>query len=134
MLVGENMDAAEVLGGIFLLTIGILCVVPLPVDGWFIWGPLDAPMGAIVVLIAGGLIVLGVCLVVAGFRSKKKSPMREVVGGVCLIFSFLICFAGLAAESETWTIVFLVFGIGFLVIGLVLVGVRKVAKKAMPKS
>lgn len=128
----ENMDAAEVLGGIVLLMIGVLCVVPLPVDGW-IW-VLDVPMGELEMLIVGVLIVLGVYLIVAGFRSKKKSPLREVVGGVCLIFSVLICFAGLAADSETWTIGFLILGISFLVIGLVLVGIQKVAKKAMLKS
>ena len=133
MCVVENMDAAEVLGGVFLLIIGVLIVIPLPVDGW-IWIPLDAPMGELELIIAGGLILLGVYLIVAGLRSKKKSPMREIVGGVCLIFSFLICFAGLATENETWTTIFLILGIGLLVIGLILVDITKVAKKAMPKS
>ena len=127
------MDAAEVLGGVFLLIIGVLVVIPLPIDGW-IWLPLDAPMGGLELIIAGGLALLGVYLIVAGFRSKKKSPMREVVGGVCLIFSFLLCFAVLGFEGEIWATVFLILGIGLLVVGLILVDIVKVAKKAMPKS
>ena len=127
------MDAAEVLGGIFLLIIGVLVVIPFPIDGW-IWIPLDGPMGELELIIAGGLILLGVYLIVAGFRSKKKSPTREVIGGVCLIFSFLLCFAVLAVEGEIWATVFLVLGIGLLVVGLVLIDIMKVAKKAMAKS
>ena len=115
------MDIAEVLGGISLLMIGVLAVVPLLLDGWFIWFPPDPSVTAIVIVTAVFLIILGFYLIVAGFRSEKKSHIREVVGYVCLTFSSLIFFAGLATESETWTTVFLILGFGSLIVGAVLV-------------
>jgi len=123
------MDIAEVLGGVFLLILGVLVVVPLPLDGWFVWFPSDPSMTTLIVGIAVFFIILGFYLIVVGFRSEKKSQIGEVVGYACLIFSCLILFAGLATESETWTAVSLILGIGFLIVGIVVVG-RKEKKKA----
>jgi hypothetical protein len=78
-------------------------------------------MTTLVIAVAVFCIVLGFYLIVAGFRSEKKSQMREVVGYACVIFSCLVLFAGLAAESETWTTVSLILGIGSLILGAVLV-------------
>jgi uncharacterized membrane protein HdeD (DUF308 family) len=66
------MDIAEVLGGIFLLIIGVLAVVPLPLDGWFIWFPPEPSVTALVIVIAVFLMILGFCLIVTGFRSEKN--------------------------------------------------------------
>lgn len=133
MRVEENMDIAEVLGGIFFLILGILAFVPLPIDGWF-YEP--TPGIFVIALVAGSFfIILGGYLVVAGLRSKKKSPTREVVGIMCLMLSCFILFIGLFAESEIWTRVFLILGLGFLVVGVgaFLVGFRKAARKSTPK-
>jgi hypothetical protein len=115
------MDIAEVLGGVFLLILGVLAVVPLPLDGWFVWFPPDPSMTTLIVGIAVFFIIIGFYLIVAGFRSEKKSQIGEVVGYVILIFSCLILFAGLATESETWTTVSLILGIGFLIVGIFVV-------------
>lgn len=115
------MDIVEVLCGIFLLILGILAVVPLPLDGWFIWFPPDPSMTTLVIAVAVFCIVLGFYLIVSGFRSEKKSQMREVVGYACVIFSCLVLFAGLATESDPWTTVSLILGIGSLIVGAVLV-------------
>ena len=122
------MDIAEVLGGVFLLILGVLAVVPLPLDGWFVWFPPDPSMTTLIVGIAIFFIILGFYLIVAGFRSEKKSQIGEVVGYGILIFSCLILFAGLATESETWTTVSLILGIGFLIVGIVVV-IREEKKK-----
>lgn len=126
------MDIAEVLGGILFLTVGFLLVVPIPLDGWFY----GSTLGASVIGSVGGIffIVLGFYLIVAGFRSEKKSQTREVVEVMCLILAFLFSFAGLIAESETWARVFLILGVGSLVVGIGLVGIRKIAKKATRES
>jgi uncharacterized membrane protein HdeD (DUF308 family) len=84
------MDIVEVLCGIFLLILGVLAVVPLPSDGWFIWFPPDPSMTTLVIAVAVFCIVLGFYLIVAGFRSEKKSQMREVVGYACVVFSCLV--------------------------------------------
>jgi len=115
------LDIVEVLCGIFLLILGVLAVVPLPLDGWFIWFPSDPSMTTLVIAVAVFFIILGLYIVVVGFRSEKKSQMREVVGYACVIFSCLVLFAGLATESETWTTVSLILGISSLIAGAVLV-------------
>lgn len=127
------MDVEGIVGGVFLLTIGILVVVPLPLDGGVIWLPPDLLMTAVVIASAGVLIIVGICLIVSGFRSAKKSQPKEVVGSTCLILSFFVLFAGFVAESEIWAGASLILGVGFLVVGIVLVGVRKVVKKARRK-
>jgi len=115
------MDIVEVLCGIFILIVGVLAVVPLPFDGWFIWFPPDPSMTTLVAAISVFFIILGFYLIVAGFRSEKKSQIREVVGYASLIFSCLVLFAGLATESETWTTVSLILGVGSLIVGAALV-------------
>ena len=127
------MDAGEVIGGVFLLIVGVLCIVPLPLDGEFIWLLPDGPFATIAIVAAGICIIFGVFLIVAGLRSKEKTPTREVIGGVFLLLSFLVCTAGLAADSGTWTTIALIFGVGFLVIGLILVDIWNFVKKAMLK-
>jgi hypothetical protein len=122
------MDAVEVIGGIFLLIIGVLAVAPLPIDGWFIWFPSDASMTTVVVVAAGFFIILGTYFVMAGYRSKKKSPIKEVVGGGFLLLSFSTFFLGSVTENEAWTTIFLILGVGFLVVGVVLVGAKTVKK------
>lgn len=128
------MDIAEVLGGIFLLAFGVLVAIPLPLDGWY-YGPTPE---AFVIGLIGGIffIVLGSYLIIAGFRSEKKSQMREVVGTISLILSFSILFVGLVIESEFWQRVFLILGVGFLAAGVAafLTSARKVAKKTTSKS
>ena len=115
------MDIVEVLCGIFLLILGVLAIVPLPLDGWFIWFPSDPSMTTLVIAVAVFFIILGLYIIVVGFKSEKKSKMREVVGYGCIIFSCLVLFAGLATESETWTTVSLILGISSLIAGAVLV-------------
>jgi len=127
------VDAGEVIGGVFLLIVGVLCIVPLPLNGEFTWLLPDGPFATIAIVAAGFCIIFGVFLIVAGLRSKEKTPTREVVGGVFLLLSFLVCIACLAAEGGTWTTIALILGIGFLVIGLVLVDAWNFVKKAVSK-
>jgi hypothetical protein len=123
------VDIEGIVGGIFLLTIGILVIVPLPLDGGFIWLPPDPTITAIVLAVASLLIIVGTFLIVAGFRSTKKSQPRKVAGATCLLLSFFILFAGFIAESEFWAGVSLALGVGFLVAGVFLVGIRETTKK-----
>jgi len=115
------LDIVEVLCGIFLLVLGVVAVVPLPLDGWFIWFPPDPSMTTLVIAVAAFFIILGLYIIVVGFRSEKKSQVREVVGYACVIFSCLVLFAGLATESETWITVSLILGTSSLIAGAVLV-------------
>ncbi|UCC33473.1 MAG: hypothetical protein JSW53_00210 [Candidatus Bathyarchaeota archaeon] len=120
-----RMDATEVIGGIFLLMIGVLTTAPLPFDGWFYE---SFPEFAATAL-AGGifLILLGSYLAIAGFKSKEEASRMETVGAICLFISFIILLAAFVAEDGVGAGVSAIAGWAFLVVGVgtVLVGRRR---------
>lgn len=128
------MDVTEVISGIFLLMIGILAAAPFPFDGWFYE---SFPEFAAIALVCGiFLILLGSYLTVAGFKSKEEASRIDTVGASCLLISFIILLAAFVAESEIWTWVAAIVGVGFLVVGVgaVLVSERRAKKKETEHS
>jgi len=123
------MNVTEVIGGIFLLTIGILAAAPFPFDGWFYE---SFPEFAAIALVCGTfLVLLGSYLTIAGFKSKEEASRIDTVGASCLLISFIILFVAFVAESENWARVSAIVGVGFLVVGVgaVLASERRVKKK-----
>ena len=123
------MKAAEVLGGIFLLIIGILSAAPFPWDGWFYE---EFPEFAALGLVCGiAISLLGSYLIISGFKSKKKSRRIDTIAALCLLLSFIILFTAFMTESGILAWSFTIIGVGFLIVGLgaVLISERGTAKK-----
>ena len=110
------MEAAEVLGGIFLLMIGILVVAPLPGNGLLYQ---DFPEFTAVSLICGSvIIILGLYLTVVGLRSKKRSDRLDIMGAFCLLLSFITLLTALITEDGIWVWIPLIIGVGLLSVGV----------------
>ena len=122
------MEEAEVLGGIFLLMIGILVVAPVPGNGWFIE---EFPEFWAIGLVSGAIIfIFGSYVTISGFKSKKKSQRLDTIGAFCLFLSFITLFIALITESGIWSWSLTITGMGLLIagVGAVLVGERRTAR------
>lgn len=123
------MEAAEVLGGIFLLMIGILIVTPIPGNGWFIE---EFPEFWTIGLVCGAIIfIFGSYVTISGFKSKKKSQRIDTIGAFCLLLSFITLFIAFITESGIWSWSLTIIGMSLLIagVGVVLIGERRTAKK-----
>lgn len=123
------MQTAEVLSGVFLLTIGILAVAPFPWDGWFYEEFLEfAALGLVFGVV---IILLGLYLMISGFKSTKKSSKIDTIGASCLLLSFITLFIAFIKESGIWAWSLTIIGVGFLIMGVgaVLISERGTAKK-----